>query len=215
MNFRVTVDIVLFTVRELKLKTLIVQRKLEPYRAQWALPGGFVLNGEDLEAAAYRELRTETGVTNCHLEQLYTFGEVDRDPRGRTITVAYMALCPEEETTKAGSDALAAKWTAVSNLPPLAFDHNRIMQTAVARLQGKINYTPLAFSILPPKFTLTEAQHAYEAILDTTLDKRNFRRRVLSLRLVRALKEKKAVGLLRPAQLFEVRKEKHKSTNRC
>jgi 8-oxo-dGTP diphosphatase len=180
----VTVDCVVFGLDEEDLKVLLIQRDVPPFRGQWALPGGFVRMDEDLEQAARRELREETGVSlpDLYLEQLYTFGGVDRDPRFRVVSVAYYALVNlADHRVQAGTDAKGAAWFAASDLPRLAFDHAEILSTALRRLKGKVRYEPVGFELLPPKFTLTQLQKLYEIILERPLDKRNFRKKVLKL----------------------------------
>lgn len=198
-----TVDCVVFGFDEGELKVLLIQRGLEPFKGRWALPGGFVRVDETLDAAARRELVEETGLRNVFLEQLYTFGEVDRDPRERVVSVAYYALVKlSDHRAKAATDAASAEWFPVSKLPKVAFDHADILRTALGRLQGKVRYQPIGFELLPEKFTLSELQHLYEAALETELDKRNFRKKVLSFGLLVPLKETRMVGRHRPAQLF-------------
>jgi len=198
----VTVDIVLFTIREGKLQVLLVKRKIEPFRGRMAIPGGFVLDDESLEEAAWRELREETGVGHVYLEQLYTFGDPDRDPRGRVVTVAYYALVASDNLAlMAGTDAAEASWFAVDALPSLAFDHQRILNYALERLRNKLEYTTVGFQLLPEKFTLPELQRVYEAILGRDLDKRNFRRKIDQLGIITPLEEWRATGR-KPAQLY-------------
>ena len=176
----VTVDIVILTVRDNDLKVLLVRRKAPPYQGSWAIPGGFVEMNEGLEAAARRELEEETGVENVYLEQLYTFGEPGRDPRTRVITVAYLALveATQIKRVQAGSDAAEAGWYSMFNLPQLAFDHDQILTYARQRVQAKLEYTNVAFQLLPETFTLTELQRIYEIVWNQKLDKRNFRKRL-------------------------------------
>jgi 8-oxo-dGTP diphosphatase len=200
------VDIVVFTVLEQRLQVLLIQRGIAPFEGQYALPGGFVLEGETLEAAALRELREETGTERVYLEQLYSFGDPGRDPRGRIITVAYYALVPADKSPLlAGTDAAAARWFPVAELPPLAFDHAGIVNYAVNRLRNKLEYSTVGFELLPAKFTLTRLQSLHEAILGKPLDKRNFRRRVLALGLLKPTKEMQATGR-KPAQLYSFRR---------
>jgi 8-oxo-dGTP diphosphatase len=175
----VTVDIVIFTLRESDLQVLLVKRKNPPFQGRWAIPGGFVEVDESLENAALRELHEETGVEGMHIEQLYTFGNPGRDPRGRTVTVAYFALVPAPLAVQAGDDAAEAQWKSVYHLPAMAFDHSEIVNYALKRLRYKVEYSAVAFQLLPPEFTLSELQQAYEIILGESLDKRNFRRRIL------------------------------------
>ena len=198
---QVTVDVVIFTIQKGTLKVLLVRRLIEPFIGQFAIPGGFVLEGEDLEEAALRELREETGVSDVYLEQLYTFGKPDRDPRGRVVTVAYFALVSADRELKAGTDAAEAAWFPMDDLPPLAFDHAKILDYALERLRNKLEYTTVGFQLLPEKFTLTELQEVYAAILGKELDKRNFRRKMSVLKILKPLPEYRRGGQ-RPAQLY-------------
>ena len=200
-SMQVTVDIVIFTIQEGVLKVLLIKRRIPPFVGQTAIPGGFVLEDEDLDQAALRELGEETGVSDVYLEQLYSFGKPDRDPRGRVITVAYFALISPDRQLTAGSDAAAAAWYAVDQLPPLAFDHATILNYALERLRNKLEYTTVGFQLLPQKFTLTELQEVYEAILGKKLDKRNFRRKMSVLGILKPLREHRRGGQ-RPAQLY-------------
>src|SRR5216117_2663062 len=198
-----TVDIVVFALDATDLQVMLIQRDQGPFEGDWALPGGFVNVDETLDAAAARELQEETGLRDIFLEQLYTFGAVDRDPRERVVSVAYYALVKLADfSTKAATDAADARWFPISNVPRLAFDHANILATALTRLKGKVRYQPIGFELLPLKFTLSELQHLYEAVLETQLDKRNFRKKVLSFGLLVALNETQMAGRHRPAQLF-------------
>ena len=180
----VTVDVVLFTFSEGELRTLLIQRAGPPFAGQWALPGGFVRMDESLDDAAQRELLEETGVRDVYLEQLYTFGEPGRDPRGRVITVVYFALLSEDQAARmvvrGGDDAQDARWWNVDALPDLAFDHKPIVDYALQRLRWKLEWTALGFLLLPAQFTLSELQSVYETVLKEALDKRNFRRKILA-----------------------------------
>lgn len=199
-----TVDCVVFGFDDGELKILLIERGLEPFKGRWALPGGFVRVEETVDDAARRELLEETGLKNVFLEQLYTFGELERDPRERVVSVAYYALVKlSDHRAKAATDAANAQWFPVSKLPKLAFDHADILRSALARLQGKVRYQPIGFELLPGKFTLSQLQHLYEAVLETELDKRNFRKKVLSFDLLVPLKETQMMGRHRPAQLFQ------------
>ncbi|MGD0299501.1 MAG: NUDIX domain-containing protein [Bryobacteraceae bacterium] len=197
----VTVDIVLFTIRDRRLELLLIKRLAKPFENRYALPGGFVLEEESLEAAAVRELREETGVDKVYLEQLYTFGDPKRDPRGRVITVAYYALVPRPQALHAGTDASDAAWFPVAELPALAFDHRKIVEYAHQRLRNKLDYTNVGFELLPAKFTLGELQIVHEAIIGQDLDKRNFRRKIVQKGIVKPLKEWQKTGR-KPAQLY-------------
>ena len=202
----VTVDVVIITLRDDELQVLLVKRDLAPYRGRWAVPGGFVQLNESLEAAARRELREETGVADVYLEQLYTFGDPGRDPRGRVISVAYIALAPAPLMVQAGSDAREAKWWPVSELPALAFDHDKILQYALTRLRYKIEYSAVGFRLLPERFTLSELQKAYEIILGEPLDKRNFRRRIEEADVIEPTDDFRT-GEGRPARLYRFRRD--------
>lgn len=199
----VTVDIVILTLQERELNVLLVKRDVAPYKNRWAIPGGFVRIKETLEDAARRELHEETGVKDVYLEQLYTFGEVDRDPRMRVITVTWFALIPSNELDlHASTDTKDVRWFAVYERPRLAFDHDRIIDYALERIRNKIMYVPIAFQLLPEAFTLTELQNVYEAILNAKLDKRNFRKKILSSDLLKATRQVVSGARHRPAALY-------------
>ncbi|MBX3460169.1 MAG: NUDIX hydrolase [Planctomycetes bacterium] len=177
-----TVDCVVFGLDDDDLKVLLIRRGVAPFKGSWALPGGFVHIDETLEDAARRELEEETGLRNVFLEQLYTFGEPGRDPRERVVSVAYYALVNlRDHKVQAATDAGQAAWFSLDDLPKLAFDHDRILDTAQQRLRGKVRYVPIGFELLPRMFTLTQMQRMYEKILDRALDKRNFRKKVLGM----------------------------------
>jgi len=198
-----TVDCVVFGFDGGDLQVLLIRRGLEPFKNKWALPGGFVQLTETLDEAARRELAEETGLTDVYLGQLYTFGSVKRDPRERVVSVAYYALTqPADHRTAASTDAAEAQWFPVNGTPTLAFDHQEILDTALLRLRGKLRYQPIGFELLPPKFTLTQLQRLYEAVLGESLDKRNFRKKVLGYHLILPLTEQHRDGPHRPAQLF-------------
>jgi len=201
-DVQVTVDLVIFTIREHRLHVLLIERGSPPFEGRWALPGGFIREGEGLEQAARRELEEETGVRHVYLEQLYTFGDPGRDPRGRVVTVAYYALIAADTSLVASSDARAARWWPIAKHPELAFDHDRILAYALERLRNKLEYTTVGFQLLPRRFTLTELQRVYEAILGRPLDKRNFRRKLALLGILKPVKERRRERG-RPAQLYE------------
>jgi 8-oxo-dGTP diphosphatase len=184
----------------------LIRRAGAPYRGKWALPGGFVNMDESLDTAARRELEEETGVTGVYLEQLYTFGQPDRDPRERVITVAYYALVPSERLRlQAASDAEAVGWFSLDELPPLAFDHEQIVDMAYQRLVAKLDYSTIAFQFLADEFTLGELQAIYESILREDLDKRNFRKWALALDQVEETGGLRRDGAHRPARLYRLK----------
>ena len=200
-----TTDVIIFTMRNEDLQVLLIKRKHPPFEGMWAIPGGFVHIDESLEDAALRELEEETGVRDVYLEQLYTFGDVDRDPRGRVVTVAYFALVPSTMISpRPGDDASEARWWSVYALPPLAFDHTKILTYALQRLRYKLEYTAVGFELLPETFTLSELQAAYEVVLGEKLDKRNFRRKMLSAGVIEETGKYK-LGEGRPARLYRFR----------
>jgi 8-oxo-dGTP diphosphatase len=202
----VSVDIVVFTVRNNRLQVLLVRRGREPFRGEWALPGGFVQIEESLDQAALRELQEETGLAEAYLEQLYTYGRPDRDPRGRVITVAYFALIPADAPVRleGGSDADETGWWALEDRPQLAFDHDEIISYALRRLRYKLEYSAVGFELMPAEFTLTELQNTYEIILGENLDKRNFRRRIQEAGVIEATTRYRS-GEGRPARLYRYR----------
>lgn len=207
----VTVDIVVFGYAGRgKLSVLLIQRGGEPYRGQWALPGGFVEMDEDLETSALRELAEETGVKDLFLEQLYTYGNPGRDPRGRVISVAYFALVNlQDHPPTAASDADAAEWFALDKLPQLAFDHADILSAAETRLKAKVRYQPIGFELLPETFTLAELQSLYETILDVEeLNKRNFRTRIKAMEILEEAGQQSGVAH-RPAMLYRFNAQKY------
>jgi 8-oxo-dGTP diphosphatase len=201
----VTVDVVVFTIENNDLKVLLVKRAINPFKDKWALPGGFVRIEESLEKAARRELEEETGVKGVYLEQLYTFGELNRDPRDRVITISYFALINSNKVNlKASSDVSEAKWFSVSKLPQLAFDHKKILNYSLKRLKWKFEYTPVAFSMLPEKFTLSELRDIYEIVFGKEFDKRNFRKKLFSLNILKEEEVKTGVSH-RPPKLYSLK----------
>ncbi len=199
----VTVDIVLFTFTEGELRVLLIKRRRDPFAGHWALPGGFVNENEPLEQAAARELQEETGIQGIYLEQLYTFGDPGRDPRGWVISVAYFGIVSADQARRvhAGDDAGDAFWFNVYHLPPLAFDHERIIRYALQRLRYKLEYTGLGFLLLPESFTLSQLQAVYEVVLQEKLDKRNFRKKILNMNILEETGQLRH-GDHRPAKLY-------------
>jgi len=205
-----TVDCVVFGLDTDDLKVLLIQRKLEPFQHRWALPGGFVHVDETIDAAARRELAEEAGVTDVYLEQLYTFGALDRDPRERVVSVAYYALAKlADHRIRAATDAMGVGWFALAELPTLAFDHAHIVATAHARLRGKVRYAPIGFELLPPRFTLTQLQRLYELVLGERLDKRNFRKKLLAMDVLVETDELEQGVRHRAARLYRFDRRKY------
>ncbi len=202
----VTADILIFALKDKALNVLLVKRKIEPFKGMWAIPGGFVRLDESLENAAKRELEEETGVKADYLEQLYTFGDVNRDPRGRVITVCYFALIRSDNIKlKARTDVSDARWFPVGEIKNIAFDHKKILGYGLKRLKWKFEYTTIAFSILPKKFTLAELREVYEIIFSKRFDNRNFRKKIFSLKLLKEEGIKKEVSH-RPPMLYSPNK---------
>lgn len=203
----ITVDVVIFTLREDDLQVLLVRREQWPYQDTWAIPGGLVGLDEALEAAALRKLEEETGLSDVYLEQLYTFGHPGRDPRDRVITVAYFAVIPAISIIPCiTNDTERVRWWSIHDLPPLAFDHAGILAYALTRLRYKLEYTAVGFELLPETFTLTELQGAYEIILGEGLDKRNFRRKILAAGVLEPSGGYRS-GEGRPARLYRYRQD--------
>jgi 8-oxo-dGTP diphosphatase len=199
----VAADLAIFTLDEGRLRMLLIQRARDPFKESWALPGGFVRIHEDLDAAAARELEEETGVAGAYLEQVGAFGNPARDPRERVISVAFFSIIPSDTLhLKSGGDAAAARWWPVNELPKLAFDHQEILEQARHRLRDKVRRSTIALRFLPPEFTLTELQQVHEAILGHTLDKRNFRKWLISVPYLRATGRMRRGGQHRPAELY-------------
>ncbi|MFY1826972.1 NUDIX hydrolase [Myxococcus fulvus] len=211
-----TVDCVVFGLDDDDLKVLLIQRGVEPFQGRWALPGGFVRMDESLDEAARRELEEESGIRPGHLEQLFTFGEPERDPRGRVVTVAYFALVKlSAHTLRAATDAREAAWFSVWDTPKLAFDHADILNTALQRLKGKVRYQPIGFELLPPKFTLTQLQRLYEIVLERELDKRNFRKKILAMDLLEELDEVEQDVSHRAARLYRFDHKKYRQLEKA
>lgn len=206
----VTTDCVIFGFDGTDIFVLLIERGIEPFKGHWAFPGGFVNMDESAEEGAKRELLEETGIEEVYIEQLYTFSQVDRDPRGRVISVAYFALVRKSDyPVIAGDDAANAHWFKLSQSPPLAFDHDKILRVAKERLKGKIRYQPIGFELLNEKFTMPELQLLYEAILETSFDRRNFSNKMLKTGLLIPLAEKKKGTPHRAPRLFMFDKVKY------
>ena len=211
----VAVDVAVFTVRSGLLQVLLVQVRSGPFAGAWALPGGRVREDESLDEAAARELHAQTAMRDVYLEQLYTFGHPQRDPQDRVVSVAYVGLLADPGPAAAPAAAgkyEAMGWRPATRLPPLAYDHAAVVRLAVARLRAKLQYTNLAYTLLPTSFTLGELQSLYESILGRPLDRRNFRRKVLSLGLLRPLGRMRR-GRHRPAALYAFRSRRPMSVS--
>ena len=212
-----TVDCVIFglDLESDHLKVMLIERDLEPFAGMWAIPGGFVRSGESLEDAARRELQEETGIADVFLEQLYTFGNPKRDPRGGVVSVAYYALvAPEKHHVAASTDARSAAWFSIDELPELAFDHQEILQMALERVRGKLSYAPIGFELLPNKFSIKQLQKVYEILLGQTLDNRNFRKKIFSLDVLKELNEVQKNVAHRAAKLYKFDERKYKQLTR-
>jgi 8-oxo-dGTP diphosphatase len=207
-----TVDCVVFGFTGDSLQVLLIRRGIAPFSGSWALPGGFVHMEETLDQAARRELEEETHLHDVFLEQLYTFGNPNRDPRGRVVSVAYYALVrPDQHPATGDSDAAEAAWHSLEKIPPLAFDHAEILHTALERLRGKIRYEPIGFELLPKKFTLGQLQALYEAILGRAIDKRNFRKKLLAFDFLVPTHECTTGTAHRPARLHRFDRRKYQA----
>ncbi|MBQ9245209.1 NUDIX hydrolase [bacterium] len=201
----ITTDVVIFTIKDNKLQVLLVKRANEPFKGRWAIPGGFIRLSENLDNAALRILKEKTNVDNIYLEQLYTFGDPLRYPSSRVITCAYFALIRSDDIKLSFDNSQSitqVQWHEVYNLPTLAFDHKEIIEYSLKRMRERLEFCPIAFQLLPEKFTLTELQKSYELILDMKLDKRNFRKKVLTGSVLKELNEYTKIGSKRPARLY-------------
>lgn len=210
----IATDVVIFTVRNGKIQILLIKMKKSPYERHWALPGGLVGINESIDAAAIKHLVKKTGVKNVYLEQLYTFGKPDRDPFGRVVSVGYIALIASEElklrTTKEYDDVA---WFPVNDLPALAYDHEEIVACAIQRLRSKLEYSNIVYGLLPQKFTFGELQEVYEIILEKKLDRRNFRKKIMSLGIVKSARQQRKGRPNRPAELYMFTERKPRVVN--
>ncbi|HBR81010.1 MAG: NUDIX hydrolase [Candidatus Uhrbacteria bacterium GW2011_GWE2_45_35] len=205
----VAADAVIFTVDHGELKALLIQMKKTPFSGRWAMPGGLIENKETTRQAAERILKIQTGVKDVYLEQLQTFDDLKRDPNGRVLSVAYMALVPSGNIKLKTNDRYSdVRWWSIKKLPTLAYDHSEILKIAINRLRSKLEYTNIVWSLLPPEFTLTQLQNIYEIILDRDLDKRNFRRKILELGLVATTGKKIKGEAYRPAELYRFKQRR-------
>lgn len=201
----VAVDVAVFTVREGRLDVLLLRMTRPPFEGKWCLPGGRIRFDETVEAAAQRELVEKTGLSGLWLEQLYTFSDPERDPQARCVSVAHLALVPPDVSLRTDDKYSAIGWFSAERPPPLAFDHRAILAYAVKRLRAKLEYTNIAYALLPERFTLGELQRAYEAILGRELDTRNFQRKVRAIDLVEETGELRTGQAHRPGRLYRFR----------
>jgi len=207
-----TVDCIIFGFDEGELKILLIERNEDPFKGWFALPGYFVENTESIESAAQRILYESTGLKGIYMEQFYTFGALNRHPQGRVITVAYYAmirLTNQKDLKPITNFAKQAVWMPVKDMPELAFDHSRIFRKGFEKIRNKISYQPIAFELLPEKFTLTQLQNLYEVILNKKLDKRNFRKKMLAYDILKELDEKQKGVSYRAAKLYKFDKRKY------
>ena len=204
----VTTDCVIFGYDGKELKVLLIERGIEPFKGRWAFPGGFLNMDEDALAGARRELKEETGLENAFIEQFHTFSEPGRDPRGRVITIAHYALVKIQEV-EGGDDAAQARWFPIGEVPPLAFDHDRILRMAMSRLKERIHFEPVGFELLPDVFTMPQLQNLYEAILEVHFDRRNFASKMLKLGILEDTGDRPAGASSRIPVSYRFNKEKY------
>jgi len=211
---KVAVDAIIFGYSKTDgVSVLLIQRKYEPFKNAWAIPGGFVLEDESLEIAVKRELEEETGITVNYLEQLYTFGEPNRDPRQRIISISYFGLVKtsQYQQLKASTDAENAKWFSIKKTPQLAFDHKQILSIAIERLRTKIRYQPIGFELLDEKFPFSDLEKLYTALLDKEINRRNFSKKILSFGILEETGElSKADGKGRPSKMYQFNQKRYK-----
>lgn len=209
-SYALSVDCVIFGYTEGKLQVALIERKNAPYKGNWAIPGGFVEGDETVEEAAFRELKEETGLSDLYLQQFHVFSAPDRDPRGRVITVAFFALIDADQCELVASeDASKAVWWSIDDLPHLAFDHDSIYEEALKALRIAIRNQPLAFELLPKKFTLTQLQQLYEEVFDQEIDKRNFRKKVAKMDFIQETGTMTKGAKHRPAMLYAFNRKKY------
>lgn len=207
----VTVDCVIFGFDKNQLKVLLTKRAIEPFLGKWAFPGGFIQEEETADDCALRKLQEEAGLKDIFLEQLYTFSDLARDPRGRVISIAYYALVkPETHILEAGVDIEAVKWFGIDENKDLAFDHKQILNTAIERLKGKIRYQPIGFELLPEQFTLPDLHNLYETVLQRSIDRGNFRKKILSMGLLIDHSDKQKDRRARAAKIYSFDRVKYK-----
>ena len=211
-HIRLSVDAVVFGYTSQEgLSVLLIKRTMDPYRGQWALPGGLVHDEESLEQAVARELREETGVAINYLEQLYSFGRPDRDPRNRVVSVAYYGLVkPNAFQLTTSNEASEVAWFDIKTIPSLAFDHQEIVAVAINRLRGKMQYEPIGFELLDKKFPFSELEKLYASVLDRPIDRRNFKKKIMKFGFLEETSEKQQLaGAGRPGNLYQFNEQKY------
>jgi 8-oxo-dGTP diphosphatase len=210
-DIKVSVDAVVFGYdQEHGISLLLIKRRYDPFQKMWALPGGLVLNGESIEGAVNRELKEEAGIDVNYLEQLYTFGAPDRDPRNQVVSVAYFGLVrPKDFQLSAQTDAEDVAWFSIKKLPRLAFDHKKIIDMALKRLRGKITYEPVGFELLEKEFPFSDLENLYQTLLDQDIDRRNFKKKIMSLGILEETDSTIQRKAGRPARLFRFNRKKY------
>jgi len=213
-SIKIAVDAIVFGYSKNDgVAVLLIQRKYEPFKNSWAIPGGFVLEDESLEAGVKRELLEETGISVNYLEQLYTFGEPGRDPRQRIVSVAYFGLVKASlyQQLKASTDAENAKWFSIKKLPTLAFDHKEILTVAIERLRTKVRYQPIGFELLDKKFPFSDLEKLYTALLDREINRRNFSKKILSFGFLEETGElSKSESKGRPSKMYQFNQKRYR-----
>jgi 8-oxo-dGTP diphosphatase len=210
-HIKVSVDAVVFGYdQEQGISLLLIKRRYDPFQKMWALPGGLVLNGESIDGAVNRELKEEAGIDVNYLEQLYTFGAPDRDPRNQVVSVAYFGLVrPKDFQLSAQTDAEDVAWFSIKKLPRLAFDHKKIIDMALKRLRGKITYEPVGFELLEKEFPFSDLENLYQTLLDQDIDRRNFKKKIMSLGILEETDSTIQRKAGRPARLFRFNRKKY------
>ncbi len=199
-----SIDCVIFGFEKSRLEILLIKRARNPAKARWALPGGFIKKEELVEDSVKRILKATTGLQNIYLEEIKVFDELDRFPLWRVFTIGYFALIsPERYKLTTGIDTTEVKWFPLADLPELPFDHKKIIDAALNKLRNRVKHGPIGFELLPLKFTLPQLQNLYETILDKKVDKRNFRKKIMNMYLIRRLKEKDKYNIKRAAYLYK------------
>jgi 8-oxo-dGTP diphosphatase len=205
----IAVDCIIFGFENSKLKLLIMQRKVEPQKGEWSLMGGFVQQDESIDAAAARVLKQTTGLENIYMDQLHCYGDVGRDTGARVLSMAYYALIRIKEHDHVLAEGHGAHWLELHQIPPLIFDHNKMIEDALKKLRDNAHFHPIGFELLPEKFTLSQLRSLYEEIYQHELDRRNFRKKLLSMGILEKLEEKDKTTSKKGAHLYRFDKQKY------